>query len=262
MDTLVSQARAQLAEHGFVKLTSLAPKSLRDTVISELVQHGFERTKSGLRVPLATQLQNAVAHGALVSLSALPSHVLGATKAELKAAVKAALGKGIVVRVLRGPAESIVAVGAAVLTPQAVDALAAQLGGVLKSLEKARKSGGLTLLSADVRAGLEQALHALPTAPKKLLPVADLESVLQTVDSVRDSKTGLSFIPHVVAQLSKTMSEKAATEALLKAAATDLLELRPEGGLARLSQAELALCPAGPQGTRLSWARRLSGGTT
>jgi hypothetical protein len=41
------------------------------------------------------------------------------------------------------------------------------------------------------------------------------------------------------------------------AAAMDgLLELRPEGGIHRLSDEELAACPEGPHGTRLSWARR------
>ena len=43
---------------------------------------------------------------------------------------------------------------------------------------------------------------------------------------------------------------------LLAAAMAGFLELRPEGGIKRLSEQELLVCPEGPHGTRLSWARR------
>jgi hypothetical protein len=262
VEALVNEARMHLTEHGVAKLTSVAPKAARDAVVSALVEHGFERTRSSLRVPLRTQLQNAVAHGAMISLSALPAHVRGATKAEIKNAVETAARDGIVLRILRGRAESVVAAGAAVLSPEAIDALSTQLGELAKALAKVRGIRDLTLLSVDVREALEKALLAVQVAAKKKPAATALDRVLQTVDSVRDGKTGLSFVPQVLAQLARTMDAKAATDALLEAAANDLLELRPEGGLARLSQAELELCPPGPQGTRLSWARRLSGGTT
>lgn len=44
---------------------------------------------------------------------------------------------------------------------------------------------------------------------------------------------------------------------LLGAARAGIIELQPESGLDRLSDAEMALCPPGPHGTRLSWARFL-----
>jgi len=56
--------------------------------------------------------------------------------------------------------------------------------------------------------------------------------------------------------LRPSFTSDAAREALLTAAHSSLLELRPEGGINRLSPEELSLCPPGPQGTRLSWARR------
>jgi hypothetical protein len=262
VEALINEARAHLTEHGSAKLASIAPKSVRDAVIAALAAQGFEQTKSSLRVPLLAQLQSALEHGAMISLSALPAHVRGATKAELKSAVESAVRDGAVHRVLRGRAESVVAVGAPVLPPETMDVLSTQLGELAKVLEKAHKTRDLSLLTADVREALEKALSALPVAAKKKPAATALDRVLQTVDSVRDSKTGLSFIPQVLTELAKTMDAKVATDALLEAAASDLLELRPEGGLARLSQVELALCPPGPQGTRLSWARRLSGGTT
>lgn len=262
VEALVERASVHLAEHGVVKLTSVAPKAAREAVISALVARGFEPTKNSLRVPLLSQLKDAVAHGAMIALSALPAHVRGATKAELKSAADTAIREGIVVRVLRGRAESVVAVGAPVLSAETLGSLATQLATITKALHKAQKTRALTLLAADVREALEKALQAMPVAEKKQSAASPLHRVLQTVDSMRDSKTGLSFIPHVLTELAKTMDPKAATDALLAAAASDLLELRPEGGLARLSQTELALCPPGPQGTRLSWARRLSGETT
>jgi hypothetical protein len=261
VETLVEEARKHLTEHGVVKLTSIAPKAVRDAVVSSLVQCGFEQTKSSLRVPLATQLRNALAHGTTISRSALGAHLRGATKPEITSTVDAAVRQGLVHRVWRGRAESVVAVGAEVLPAEGIDLLSAQLGELAKALAKAQKAPGLTLLTSDVREALEKAQRSLPLTPMKKPPTA-VDRVLQTVDSVRDSKTGLSFIPKVIAQLSNTMDTTTATRALLQAAEHDLLELRPEGGLARLSQAELALCPPGPQGTRLSWARRLSGGTT
>jgi hypothetical protein len=260
---LTKEAEEALSEQGLLKLTSIKPPAIREAVVATLVKQGFELTKTHLRIPLAEQLRSALAHGATISISGLPAHVRGATKTELKAAVERAVRDGIVHRVLRGQAESVVAAGAAVLSPELIDRLSARLDHLFKALTKARKGAGLTLLALDVTEALNAAQDVLPKPPNKKSDSAftAIDRVLQTVDAVRDSQTGLSFVPQVVTQLAKTMDAKAATQALLEAAENDLLELRPEGGLARLTQAELALCPPGPQGTRLSWARRLSGGT-
>jgi hypothetical protein len=261
LELLMKEAREELVEHGLLKLVSIKPTAARDAVVAKLVKQGFELTKTSLRVPLGNQLRSAVAHGRAITVLELPAHMHGATKPEIKAALERAVRDGVVHRVLRGTAESVVAADMGVLSLDDVARLSTCLGSLSKTLAKAQKSGGLTLLSSDVREALEKAQQVLPVTQKKKPPTT-VDRVLQTVDSVRDSKTGLSFIPKVITQLSKTMDTATATRALLQAAEQDLLELRPEGGLARLSQAELTLCPPGPQGTRLSWARRLSGGTT
>jgi hypothetical protein len=93
-------------------------------------------------------------------------------------------------------------------------------------------------------------------APRQVDPVAALSRLLAVVDAVRDERTGMSFVPAIVQRLSSDMAVTTAQEALLSAARQELIELRPEGGLGRLSGEELALCPPGPAGTRLSWARR------
>jgi hypothetical protein len=69
----------------------------------------------------------------------------------------------------------------------------------------------------------------------------------------------MSFVPAIVHQLSAAMPVSEALALLMRAARSELIELRPEGGLGRLSEEELALCPPGPAGTRLSWARRNAG---
>jgi hypothetical protein len=83
-----------------------------------------------------------------------------------------------------------------------------------------------------------------------------MNSLLSAVDATRDPRTGLSFVPAIVARLKAELDSARVTAALLEAARNGLLELRPEGGIQRLSREELLVCPPGPQGTRLSWARR------
>jgi hypothetical protein len=83
-----------------------------------------------------------------------------------------------------------------------------------------------------------------------------MNRLLSAVDATRDSRTGLSFVPEIVAKLRPKLSSQAAGAILVAAAGDGLLELRPEGGINRLSEEELSMCPPGPQGTRLSWARR------
>jgi hypothetical protein len=97
---------------------------------------------------------------------------------------------------------------------------------------------------------------AAPAAEASTDPLAEL---LLALDAVRDARSGMSFVPAIVRRLSGAMPLPRALELLMQAARRELIELRPEGGLGRLSDEELALCPPGPAGTRLSWARRGAG---
>jgi hypothetical protein len=100
------------------------------------------------------------------------------------------------------------------------------------------------------------AARRLATALADVDPLTELLSVL---DGVRDARNGMSFVPAIVRRLSTVMSVPEALELLMLAARRELIELRPEGGFGRLSDEELTLCPPGPAGTRLSWARRSAG---
>lgn len=73
-----------------------------------------------------------------------------------------------------------------------------------------------------------------------------MSNVIETVARLTRA-TGLAFVPDVVAAVGR--------DALLAAASAELVELRPEGGLARLTPAERAACPAMRDGTPLSWCR-------
>ncbi len=78
---------------------------------------------------------------------------------------------------------------------------------------------------------------------------------VQVIDLVAaniDQRIGLAFVPHVLQQATDKWQAKLA---LLRAAELGLVELRPDGGLGRFTQAELDAAPDGPLGSKLMWAR-------
>ena len=257
----VTQARAQLEAEGAVKLTALGPPATRGLIAAELGKSGFELTASWVRKPIAQQLQQALADGAFIALKGVAAHVAGATATEAKDAALALVASGAGYLVLRGREEVLVPSSAGVLSRKELAAFEALSTVVAKA---ARAKNGVSLLRSDLIEALAQALpsSALVPGPASNAQIerkpgdAALSSLLSAVDATRDAQTGLSFVPSIVARLRPSFNSDVAREALLSAARSGLLELRPEGGINRLSVEELALCPPGPQGTRLSWARR------
>jgi hypothetical protein len=255
----VEQARARLATEGALKRTALGPAAVRGLVAEQLGKLGFELTKTAVRRPVAEQLKEALSDGAFIALKRIATHVAGATATEAKGVALTLVSSGAAHLVLRGSEEVLVPAGASVLSRKELVAFLSLSKIVTKA---AGAKNGLSLLRSDLTEALEQ---ALPRAPVASFPVkrgdkkpadALLSNLFSAVDATRDAQTGLSFVPSIVARLRSSVSPDAAREALLAAANNGLLELRPEGGINRLSAEELALCPPGPQGTRLSWARR------
>jgi hypothetical protein len=272
---IVSALRAELEREAIVKLARIKPSQLRAEIAEKLVQDGFEVTKTLVRRPLDWQLRAALQHGALVPVKALGSHVRGATAPELKRLVEGAVREGTARLVLRGTVEVLAGAEVPVLSGPEVQALRTSVVALGKALEKVTRKRGLSLLTTDATAVLSDALAALGQerpgamrlAPRPAaLPQEQhddaMSALLDAVDSTRDLRTGLSFVPAVVGRLAPKVSATAAVKLLLTAAERELLELRPEGGIGRLSEAELSVCPPGPHDTRLSWARRLTGGAT
>ncbi len=254
---LVSRALAVLASDGVVKLTALGPAWARVQVADEIAKQGFERTKSALRKPVLEQLRQALSDGAFIPLKRVAAHAPGATAVEAKSAALALVANGAAHLVLRGKEEVLVPASAAILSRKELLEFVAFAKTVAKA---ASAKNGLSLLRADVAEAVARAVP--PGAPNSSLRAEKkpgdplLANVLSAVDATRDAQTGLSFVPSIVARLRPSLTSDAARDALLSAASSGLLELRPEGGINRLSAEELTLCPPGPQGTRLSWARR------
>jgi len=270
VDELVSRARAKLDEDGVIKLTALGPKAARTAIVEQLCALGFEATKSVIRRPIAAQLADALAQGSFVPVKSIASFVRGGSAADAKTAAAKLIRDGVAVRVFRGSAELIVPRSAAVLSPDELLAARRLVQSLGKVLTKATRARGATLLVADVTEEIREALPVVVRAAPASAPVrvpaglhtheADaLGRVLEAVDATRDEKMGLSFIPQVVNHLQPELGADTVRRVLLDAAGRGIVELRPEGGLNRLTADELELCLPGPQGTRLSWARRTEG---
>ena len=269
VESEVQQLRERLLADGAVKVSALQPKALRDPLLARLAAEGFETNKSWVRRPLPDQLRDAFSHGATLTKKAMASVVRGASTAELARALTEAEGRGVVRRVLRGKIEAFTAPDSRVLAPRQLSALRATLSSLEKTLAAAIRKKGVSLLASDVEQVLEEARSVLQErasagAGTQTTGRADneheLDPLLAALDATKDERTGLSFVPRVVARLLPDMTVAGAQDVLLTAARRELIELRPEGGLGRLTPEELRLCPPGPGGTRLSWARRLNGG--
>ncbi len=90
---------------------------------------------------------------------------------------------------------------------------------------------------------------------KKSKPIPQSRVLAAVRKQVRDDM-GMAFVPDVARSLLPEPLERI-QEALLAAARARKVELRPESGVGRLTEAELRLCPRGHDGLVLSWARLL-----
>lgn len=258
--------RERLRAEGAVKLSSIVPRSARDELCARLTAEGYERAGTWLRRPIREQLREALGHGAVLTKKGLAALVRGASAPELVRAAGELEKRGELYRVLRGKSETFTGAGAEVLSPPSLAALKSVIAELSRALGAVSKKKGMTLLAGDVgdwlgeaRAVLDRNASGRDAAPPESSTSAPARSLLDALDATRDEQTGLSFVPRVVEQLLPDVSLTVAHEMLLQAARDERIELRPEGGLGRLTNAELGLCPAGPGGMRLSWARRLDG---
>src|SRR5262249_12511523 len=132
---LERELRARLAYDGSIKLSSIKPAKFREKMLLVLRRDGFEVSKTVVRRPVAEQLADALAHGALIPVKALAAHVRGATSPELKAAIAAAVKAGVARRVVRGREDALCGAEVAVASATALAALeilVRSLGSALK----------------------------------------------------------------------------------------------------------------------------------
>jgi hypothetical protein len=259
MDALLAGAMATLDREKTLARSSVGPAAVRDQLLARLRARGYEITPKVVRMPLSEQLESALTDGSYIALKAVGAHVRGATATEARKAALLLLERGRARLALRSQSETLVPATADVVAGRELAAVATRVADLAKQLQKAvRKGKGAGVLRADLRDVLDAgpALRAQGT-PRTAEPTAALPRVLRAVDKARDAALGLSFVPKIVALLAPDLEPNAAKKALLEAASRGLVELRPEGGLGRLTDAERQACPEGPQGTRLPWARRI-----
>lgn len=101
--------------------------------------------------------------------------------------------------------------------------------------------------------------QGLPAPVGIVKRLARLEELYRIVMELTSDVTGLAFIPDVVTKGVETGIGTIfeVKNILIRLAHAERLELRPESGLGRLSNAERAKCPIMSDGTPLSWARIL-----
>jgi hypothetical protein len=258
-NALVAASRALLEHQKVISRSAVGPPVVRDEVIRMLRSEGFEVTAKVVRVPVQRQLTAVLDDGTYVPIKGICAYVLGATAKDAQLAARALAGTGRAHRVMRTNAETLVPASAQVIAAEALTSVVMRLSAMVKQLQAAaRKGKGVGVLRADLEASLAAALppKGMGSSSRRADSIPELSRILRAIDTARDDGLGLSFVPKVAGLLAADIDLATVKRTLLEAASRGLVELRPEGGLGRLSDAELQACPDGPQGTRLSWVRR------
>jgi len=246
---LVEAIRAR----GFLKTAELkkfmVPPERQGEVLERLAAEGFEPMASGVRVPLRLQLETLLQQRGVLAWP--PGKLLkGGSPKEYKALVLDLARAGELHLLVRGRAEAVAGREAAVLDREEMQTLRPLALAVQKAL-KARPLPR-TLLRADLREVLLDLLQP-GEAPEPAL----VERLVRECAGRLEADRPLCFVPDLVLECLQDHSLARIHAALFQAVRQGRLELRPESGVHRLSGLELALCPPGLQGTRLSWARPL-----
>ena len=240
---------AKVRDDGALLLSKLSkegvPKVAKDAVLARCAGAGLEVGLRIVRVPLVQQLAARLAHGATIPLRGIGSAIAGGTKKEATDAAWSLVHSGRARMVLRGTEVSVVEAATCVLDERQLAALAATIADFARMLKAARKASA-SLLASDVR----ERIAALEHRPRPLSTDVVVEEARRLAQS-----SGLAFVPSLVRALGGHSARDAVHDALRMAARMGRVELRPESGMGRLSDEDLAFCVPGPQGSVLSWAR-------
>lgn len=237
------------------KLTrrKLTPEA-QGALLLRLEERGLQRFGKGVRVPLEAQILALVQGGSRLPLKDLGKRVKGAAKPELSAALDRLVRAGEARVIVRTQVEVLVGAGDKVLAPAEIAALAKLSIQVAKLLKKVGAKGvPRTLLREDLTSLLAPFVAAgrVPAAEGSRL------RVIEALSRLADPVLQLVRIPALVRALVPDLPLAEVHRVLLAEADAGAIELRPEAGAEFLDPADAALCPAGPRGTVLSYARRL-----
>jgi hypothetical protein len=223
-------------------------------VFDALVSAGFEVSGRFVRRSLDAQLEER-AREAPTPLRGLEKIVKGATAREIGSAADALVARRRAAFVVRGKDLLLTRPDAVVLDGRERERLAKVVTEIVSALRFATKHRASVL-----RSDLEDSLK--PFLPASASPIATkpsraaLEDVASFVDEHREP-SGLTSVPKLVRLLGGAAARDALHAELLRGARAGRFELRPESGMGRLSVEDASFCIPGPQGSRLSWVRRI-----
>lgn len=281
--TALDKARSLLGAQNALPVSKLGAPKIRSEVVQQLLNEGYESgSKGGVRVPLMAQAETLLEGGRHIAITQLSKHVAGATVAETKQLVQelCCSGKAHVVR--RGKQMSLVPSSESVVPVEGLRDLAREFkSGLAWVTQLLKDKSGATVLRSDLREQLEPLLAsvkeatAVPSTTAVPAPASRAASAGATVGAagapgssaelaaqlrgavlaVRDEDSRLASVPAVSRRIRDVAAPEEVKAALLAAHSLGELELRPEGGIARLSEADAELCPIGAGGIPLSWVR-------
>jgi len=261
VDALVARAESVLASDGSIALAELGPKPLRADVARALAARGFDVGKSKIERPATDRVRALLADGAFLPIAAIKART-GLSPARTKEVVAELVASGEARVVLRTAKETLVPARSQTVDARELAAIGRALTELAKTCVTATKKGA-GLLREDVDAALARIRELTPEARRSVPPTRGSSApgarpIEDAIRAVADASTGLAFVPAVVDALAPRPARDVHAE-LLRAAGAGRIELRPEGGMARLSPAERAACVPGPDGGVLSWTRVVGG---
>lgn len=268
-ETWLDEVERKVRHRGAVASRQLPARTLsehaRQSMYEKLAQRGLEHTGKHVRVPLPEQIRALLHEKEHLPFQALKRRVKGAANVtELRKAVGDLHARGVVCFVMEGRKEIVAKPSDAVVPPDELARLRQASDDLAKLLRTARASKGRPMPTLW-RSHVQKALAPLeigettPVASDHHGVAADGRAarglVLDAIGRLQGRDGPLVFVPAVARALGERLEIRAIHQALLDTAKAGEVELRPESGVGTLSSADAALCPRGPGGTVLSYAR-------
>jgi len=189
-------------------------------------------------------------------IKGLEKLVVGCTAKEVSSVVDEFVTVGLAHRILRTKAEWIVTASTDVLSVDEVSSLSRLVVEWAMRTKKvvAAKKRPITFWRNDIRALIEE-LTSMKNGPRRGVEFDERDSrkLVEMISGHLDPSVGLAFVPTVIEK--SQLAVERAHSLLLDLARSGKIELRPDSGTVRFTQAELQTAPAGPDGSRLLWAR-------
>lgn len=263
IDALVSTIQIAMGSHAALPAAKLGPARRHLAALRPRLEAlGLEVSSSHVRRPLLAQLLGAL-EGGFVPAKGLDKRVAGANAKEVKAAIETLIEDGRAREVVRtaGPGFLLALPGSGALIEQGdLAELLRRLANAQRLVKRAIAKRGPRSRTAVLRDDVMGPLVDFDRSTSVASPAPatadgdrrdDHASLAQTIRAQVEGSDRPLRIPELLRSL--RIDKEAGKRALLDGASAGLFGLEPESGMARLAPSDAEWCPAGPQGTRLSW---------